>query len=156
MGHARPPPSGFPGVPYAALPRGASRMRRPQPVVPWRGARAAARTGPTARQGKCPLLLRCPFPFEHAVALGVDGGPVEAFAVHASPEGTRPRDGSAGAPTGSGRTRARRRQRRQRWRGPGGGPRHRTPPGQATCHSGDGQPVRRNDLRVRGRCRPSG
>ncbi|MFJ5864863.1 alpha/beta hydrolase [Streptomyces parvus] len=60
VSHARPPPSGFPGVPYAALPLGAYRMRSPQPVVPWRGVRAVARTGPTVRQGKCRLPCGVP------------------------------------------------------------------------------------------------
>jgi para-nitrobenzyl esterase len=38
--------SAFLGIPYAAPPFGANRMRPPQPAVPWSGERNATEFGP--------------------------------------------------------------------------------------------------------------
>jgi para-nitrobenzyl esterase len=46
--------SAFLGIPYAAPPFGARRMRPPQPVPPWAGERDAAAYGPTAPKGDYP------------------------------------------------------------------------------------------------------
>ena len=40
----------FKGVPYAAPPVGNLRWKEPQPVIPWKGVRDAARFGPIAPQ----------------------------------------------------------------------------------------------------------
>ncbi|MGX5680327.1 carboxylesterase/lipase family protein [Schumannella luteola] len=40
------------GIPYAAPPVGALRLRRPHPVVPWAGIRSAERFGPVAPQDR--------------------------------------------------------------------------------------------------------
>ncbi|MET1075507.1 MAG: carboxylesterase family protein [Umezawaea sp.] len=52
----------FLGVPYAAAPFGANRMRPPQPVEPWSGTRAATEYGPTAPKGDYPPQYRPLFP----------------------------------------------------------------------------------------------
>lgn len=44
----------FLGIPYAAPPFGANRMRPPQPVQPWDGERDATAFGPTAPKGDYP------------------------------------------------------------------------------------------------------
>ncbi|MFI5952948.1 carboxylesterase/lipase family protein [Cryptosporangium sp. NPDC051539] len=44
----------FLGVPYAAPPFGANRMRPPAPVVPWSGTRDASAYGPTVPKGDYP------------------------------------------------------------------------------------------------------
>jgi para-nitrobenzyl esterase len=46
--------SAFLGIPYAAPPFGANRMRPPQPVAPWDGERDATAYGPTAPKGDYP------------------------------------------------------------------------------------------------------
>ncbi|WNV88032.1 carboxylesterase/lipase family protein [Umezawaea sp. Da 62-37] len=52
----------FLGVPYAAAPFGANRMRPPQPVEPWSGTRAATEYGPTSPKGDYPPQYRPLFP----------------------------------------------------------------------------------------------
>ncbi|WP_329473155.1 carboxylesterase family protein [Streptomyces sp. NBC_01723] len=52
----------FLGVPYAAPPFGANKMRPPQPVVPWQGFRDADRMGPTVPKGDYPPAIRRLFP----------------------------------------------------------------------------------------------
>jgi len=44
----------FLGIPYAAPPFGANRMRPPQPVQPWAGERDATAFGPTVPKGDYP------------------------------------------------------------------------------------------------------
>ncbi len=44
----------FLGIPYAAAPFGANRMRAPQPVARWDGERAARAFGPTVPKGDYP------------------------------------------------------------------------------------------------------
>ena len=44
----------FLGMPYAAPPFGANRMRPPQPVPPWAGERDATAFGPTVPKGDYP------------------------------------------------------------------------------------------------------
>lgn len=44
----------FLGIPYAAPPFGANRMRPPQPAPPWEGERDATRFGPTVPKGDYP------------------------------------------------------------------------------------------------------
>ena len=44
----------FLGIPYAAAPFGANRMRPPQPAPPWDGVRAALHYGPTVPKGDYP------------------------------------------------------------------------------------------------------
>jgi para-nitrobenzyl esterase len=52
----------FLGVPYAAAPFGADRMRPPQPVVAWTGMREAGGFGPTAPKGDYPPQYQKLFP----------------------------------------------------------------------------------------------
>ena len=54
--------SAFLGIPYAAPPFGANRMRPPQPVQPWDGERGAAAYGPTAPKGSYPPQYARLFP----------------------------------------------------------------------------------------------
>lgn len=48
----------FSGIPYAAPPFGADRLRAPRPVTPWEGVRDATRFGPTAPKGQYPAPVR--------------------------------------------------------------------------------------------------
>jgi para-nitrobenzyl esterase len=57
----------FLGVPYAASPFGANRMRPPQPTPSWEGIRDAASYGPTCPQGDYPPAIAAYFP---KVAIG--------------------------------------------------------------------------------------
>ena len=52
----------FLGIPYAAPPFGANRMRPPQPVQPWDGERDATAFGPTAPKGDYPPQYTPLFP----------------------------------------------------------------------------------------------
>ena len=52
----------FLGIPYAAAPFGANRMRPPQPVPPWDGEREATAFGPTAPKGDYPPQYARLFP----------------------------------------------------------------------------------------------
>src|ERR1700723_1014557 len=52
----------FLGIPYAAAPFGANRMRVPQPVVRWDGERAATAFGPTVPKGDYPPQYAPLFP----------------------------------------------------------------------------------------------
>ncbi|MEV5413333.1 carboxylesterase family protein [Thermopolyspora sp. NPDC052614] len=52
----------FLGVPYAAAPFGANRMRPPQPVEPWTGVRKATEYGPTTPKGDYPPQYQPLFP----------------------------------------------------------------------------------------------
>jgi para-nitrobenzyl esterase len=52
----------FLGIPYAAPPFGAYRMRPPQPVPPWEGGRDATTFGPTAPKGDYPPQYARLFP----------------------------------------------------------------------------------------------
>ncbi len=61
-GTARPGVSAFLGIPYAAPPFGANRMRPPQPVQPWDGERDATAYGPTAPKGTYPPQYAPLFP----------------------------------------------------------------------------------------------
>jgi para-nitrobenzyl esterase len=54
--------SAFLGVPYAAAPFGANRMRPPQPVTPWSGTRTATQYGPTVPKGDYPPQYQPLFP----------------------------------------------------------------------------------------------
>ncbi len=54
--------SAFLGIPYAAAPFGANRMRPPQPAVPWDGERDATSYGPTAPKGDYPAQYARLFP----------------------------------------------------------------------------------------------
>jgi para-nitrobenzyl esterase len=56
--------SAFLGLPYAAPPFGANRMRPPQPVVPWAGERDATAFGPTVPKGDYPPQYARLFPEE--------------------------------------------------------------------------------------------
>jgi para-nitrobenzyl esterase len=59
--------SAFLGIPYAAPPFGANRMRPPQPVPPWDGERDATAFGPTVPKGDYPPMYQPLFP-EVAIA----------------------------------------------------------------------------------------
>jgi para-nitrobenzyl esterase len=52
----------FLGIPYAAAPFGANRMRPPQPVTPWDGERDATAFGPTVPKGDYPPQYAVLFP----------------------------------------------------------------------------------------------
>lgn len=52
----------FLGVPYAAPPFGAGRMRPPRPVEPWSGTRPATQYGPTVPKGDYPPQYQPLFP----------------------------------------------------------------------------------------------
>ena len=52
----------FLGIPYAAAPFGANRMRPPQPVQPWDGERDATAFGPTVPKGDYPPQYARLFP----------------------------------------------------------------------------------------------
>jgi para-nitrobenzyl esterase len=52
----------FLGIPYAAAPFGANRMRPPQPVQPWDGERDATAFGPTVPKGDYPPQYAVLFP----------------------------------------------------------------------------------------------
>ena len=52
----------FLGIPYAAAPFGANRMRPPQPVRPWDGERDATAFGPTVPKGDYPPQYATLFP----------------------------------------------------------------------------------------------
>src|SRR6516225_11166050 len=52
----------FLGIPYAASPFGANRMRPPQPVQPWHGDRDATAYGPTVPKGDYPPQYARLFP----------------------------------------------------------------------------------------------
>jgi para-nitrobenzyl esterase len=52
----------FRGIPYAAAPFGANRMRPPQPVEPWSGVRPATEFGSTVPKGDYPPQYRALFP----------------------------------------------------------------------------------------------
>jgi para-nitrobenzyl esterase len=54
--------SAFLGIPYAAAPFGANRMRAPQPVAPWDGERRATAFGPTVPKGDYPPQYAPLFP----------------------------------------------------------------------------------------------
>ena len=61
-GRAESGVSAFLGIPYAAPPFGANRMRPPQPVRPWDGERDTSAYGPTAPKGDYPPQYAALFP----------------------------------------------------------------------------------------------
>ena len=61
-GKASPNGFAFLGIPYAAPPFGANRMRPPQPVTPWQGERDATAYGPTVPKGDYPPQYERLFP----------------------------------------------------------------------------------------------
>jgi para-nitrobenzyl esterase len=61
-GKAGPGGYAFLGIPYAAPPFGANRMRPPQPVRPWAGERDATAFGPTVPKGDYPPQYATLFP----------------------------------------------------------------------------------------------
>ena len=61
-GRAESGVSAFFGIPYAAPPFGANRMRPPQPVQAWDGERDASAYGPTAPKGDYPSQYTALFP----------------------------------------------------------------------------------------------
>jgi para-nitrobenzyl esterase len=96
----------FKGIPYAAPPFGANRLRPPQPVAPWRGVRDALAYGPKAPQPSYPppidvLLPEFAVPGEdcltlnlwspnlgsagHLVMVWIPGGMFEYHGTGASP-----------------------------------------------------------------------
>src|SRR4026208_719306 len=58
----------FKGIPYAAPPFGANRLRPPQPVVPWSGVREALTYGPKSPQPPHPPQVALLLPPELAVS----------------------------------------------------------------------------------------
>src|SRR6266508_5475033 len=68
--------SAFKGIPYAAPPFGANRLRAPQPVAPWNGVRDALTYGPKAPQPSYPppidvLLPELTVPGEDCLNLSI-------------------------------------------------------------------------------------
>src|SRR5690242_17022974 len=61
-GKAAPDGYAFLGIPYAAPPFGANRMRPPQPARPWAGERDATAFGPTVPKGDYPPQYATLFP----------------------------------------------------------------------------------------------
>ena len=76
----------FLGIPYAASPFGANRMRPPEPVRPWEGERDATAFGPTVPKGDyppqyAPLFPEVVIPGEHCLNLNVWTPDVTAAAL---------------------------------------------------------------------------
>jgi len=76
----------FLGIPYAAPPFGANRMRPPEPVRPWEGERDATAFGPTVPKGDyppqyAPLFPEVVIPGEHCLNLNVWTPDVTAAAL---------------------------------------------------------------------------
>jgi para-nitrobenzyl esterase len=61
-GKAGPGGYAFLGIPYAAPPFGANRMRPPEPAAPWAGERDATEFGPTVPKGDYPPQYAALFP----------------------------------------------------------------------------------------------
>src|SRR5438093_7568156 len=66
----------FKGIPYAAPPFGANRLRPPQPVAPWSGVREALSYGPKTPQPSYPpevsvLLPELAIPGEDCLTLNI-------------------------------------------------------------------------------------
>ena len=68
----------FLGIPYAAPPFGANRMRPPQPVPPWDGERDATAFGPTVPKGDYPPQYARLFP---EVVIGGELGALVTAAI---------------------------------------------------------------------------